>query len=87
MRHELKCEAEFFDAVERGDKTFEIRRNDRNYQVGDTILLRRTADGNPYPYDQNGHFHGPLSFRITYMTDYAQKRGFVVLGIKQQPHD
>lgn len=41
MKHELKCWPEFYDAVASGVKTFEIRKNDRGYQVGDTLLLHR----------------------------------------------
>jgi hypothetical protein len=40
--HELKTDHEVFDAVARGDKTHEIRRNDRNFLVGDTLILRET---------------------------------------------
>jgi hypothetical protein len=38
--HELKSWPEFFSAIETGEKTFELRRNDRNYQVGDVLVLR-----------------------------------------------
>lgn len=38
--HYLKCWPEFFVHVMSGVKTFEIRRNDRNYQVGDELVLR-----------------------------------------------
>lgn len=32
--------ARFFSAVKSGEKTFEIRKNDRDYQVGDILDLR-----------------------------------------------
>ena len=41
MEHELKTLPEHYDAIERSDKTCELRLNDRNYQVGDTLHLRR----------------------------------------------
>lgn len=40
MKHELKTLTQFFPFVKSGAKTFEIRLNDRNFQVGDTLLLR-----------------------------------------------
>lgn len=38
--HEIKAWPEFYTPVERGEKTLELRLNDRNYQVGDVLLLR-----------------------------------------------
>lgn len=38
--HDLKCWTAYFDAVDRGDKTFEIRRDDRGFQRGDVLRLR-----------------------------------------------
>lgn len=38
-KHTLKTLKPYFDAVWSGDKRFEIRYNDRNYQVGDTLEL------------------------------------------------
>lgn len=40
--HELKTDPEAFDAVANGHKTFEIRYNDRNYKVGDRLILNKT---------------------------------------------
>ena len=40
MTHEIKCQTEFFGKVWSGEKTFEVRLNDRNYQVGDELCLR-----------------------------------------------
>lgn len=39
MNHVLKCESEYFQATKNGLKMFEVRRNDRNFKEGDTILL------------------------------------------------
>ncbi len=40
MEHDLKCWPEHFEPVSRGVKTVELRRNDRNYQVGGYLWLR-----------------------------------------------
>ena len=38
--HELKLNSVFFDAVANGFKTFEVRKDDRGFKVGDTLLLK-----------------------------------------------
>lgn len=38
--HEVKCWPCFFERVKDGSKNFDIRVNDRDYQAGDTIILR-----------------------------------------------
>jgi hypothetical protein len=38
--HELKCWPESFDPIFVGLKKFDLRKNDRGFKVGDTILLR-----------------------------------------------
>lgn len=39
MVHKLKIETQYFKQVISGEKTFEIRFNDRNYAVGDQLIL------------------------------------------------
>ena len=39
MTHSLKTWPEYFKAVKSGDKTFEIRKDDRQFMVGDIIEL------------------------------------------------
>lgn len=38
--HKLKIWEPYFSKVISGEKTFEFRKNDRGYEVGDTIVLR-----------------------------------------------
>lgn len=76
--HELKCYSQYFQRICTGQKTFEIRKNDRDFQVGDILCLKEYDEKTGYPD------YGPDQRRaeITYMTDYAQQPGYVVLGIK-----
>ncbi|WP_270346603.1 ASCH/PUA domain-containing protein [Enterococcus thailandicus] len=83
MIHELKILPEFFEAVTSGRKQFEIRKNDRDYKVGDQLVLREID----YVHNENISdelFYTGDSYKaeITYITDYAQKDGYVVLGIR-----
>jgi len=38
--HELKIWPEFYHAVLSGEKTFELRKNDRDFHVGDVLHLK-----------------------------------------------
>jgi len=43
--HELKTMREYFEATMCGDKTFEVRQNDRHFVANDTVTLREFNDG------------------------------------------
>ena len=40
MAHELKILPEYYRAVRCGKKNFEIRKNDKNFQLHDKLILR-----------------------------------------------
>ena len=78
MTHELKILPQYFEAVKYGAKTFELRKNDRGFQVGDFLKLKECTSKN---------FTGrELLVEVTYvLTDtptFGLKNGFAVLGIK-----
>lgn len=79
MIHELKCERRFFAKVSEGKKTFEIRKNDRDFQVGDYLALNETdREGGEDYYTGNS-----LIARVGYILDdeaYVPK-GYVVMSI------
>ncbi len=78
MQHELKIDPLYYDALMSGNKTFEIRYNDRQYQKGDALLLR--------PFWKKEHCYDStrkeIITTITYVSTYNQKDGWCVLGIK-----
>lgn len=45
MTHKIKILEHFADAVVSGDKTFEVRKNDRNYQRGDRVKFMAIGQG------------------------------------------
>lgn len=81
--HILKCHPHFFAAIVEGRKTFEIRRNDRNYCVGDTFTLREYDPS----FGLTGKEAGP--FEIAYLMtaeDFpAILPGFVIMGLGGLP--
>jgi hypothetical protein len=78
VEHELKCHPKNFLRLCNGSKTFEIRKNDRNFQTGDRLIIRE------YDPEEGWPSHGQVDSvvaDITYMTDFEQKDGYVVLGL------
>lgn len=74
--HSLKTWPEYFQVVWHGAKTFEIRKNDRGFQVGDSLHLR---EWDP----ETEKFTGREQIvRVTYITDFAQQDSFVVMAVK-----
>lgn len=44
QEHVLKTHPAYFDAIKRGEKNFEVRKDDRGFQKGDTLVLQRTRE-------------------------------------------
>ncbi len=63
QHHLLKCWPEYFEEVERGDKTFELRKNDRDFKLGDHVVLREFK---PAAGEYTGR---ELDLTITYVLD------------------
>ena len=81
--HKLKLKELYFEDVNSGKKPFEIRLNDRDYQVGDLIEFRKVNnDGSEC---KGSHLRGNLIFaEIPYLiqdTDFL-KDGYCSFGIK-----
>lgn len=82
QQHQLKLRKEFADAVLSGEKSFEIRYNDRDYHKGDLIYFRVIEEnGQPVEHELNGK-----EFEITYIVaNWGLKNDFVALAIKPTP--
>lgn len=73
--HELKCWPEFFEESVTSRKLFEVRENDRDFRVGDTLWLREYTIG-------VGLSGRDARFVVSYMTDWKQAGRYVVLGMQ-----
>jgi hypothetical protein len=73
--HNLKIIPGFFMDIILNKKTFEIRKNDRDYKVGDTVSFHEFAKGALTGEDSK-------SYEITYICNYMQKKGFIVFSFK-----
>ena len=78
--HELKMNKQFALAVWDGNKQFEIRKNDRDYQIGDRIRFRVVDDaGEPVPHVLEKH-----TYEITHvLSGWGLEPGYVALGIRE----
>ena len=76
--HKIKLSEEFADSVLFGDKTFEVRENDRGYQKGDLVQFN-VIDKYQIP---TGHILSQETYRIKYvLSGWGIKEGFVVFSI------
>lgn len=74
--HEIKTLQPFFDDVWNFRKDFEVRKNDRDYKVGDVLKLNEFG-----PDIKRPRF---IKVRIKYILSggqYGIEKGYVVLGI------
>lgn len=85
MIHELKISPEYFDAVAQDIKPFEVRKNDRDFKVGDILKLSEFIPCIPGEWNALG---GSYTSRqtckvITYILDAPDyiKEGYVILGL------
>lgn len=94
QEHILKTVAGAWDGIASGEKTFEVRRNDRFFQRGDTVVLRK-IDDRGYIQTPPGERFGTmdLRFRIGWMLQggqYGIEPGYCVFSldpIEDDRHD
>lgn len=77
MIHALKTEHQYFEDVISGKKPFEVRKNDREFKVGDFLALNEISE-------DFRHTGRCCVVEVTYVlgdTRFA-KEGYVTLGIR-----
>lgn len=75
--HDLKLFRGYFQDVVDGNKKSEVRFNDRNYEVGDTVTLREGQLENGV-FEYTGR---EVSAYITHIDSFGVQEGYVNLSI------
>ncbi len=86
--HELKTHPEYFQAVIDGKKKFEIRKNDRDFAIGDVLRLREwnpSWDNDPVTEKYTGRYCYVLIDYIIYDNEgiAGLEEDYVVMSITQ----
>jgi len=78
--HELKTWPEYMPRIASGIKTFEMRKNDRDFQQGDLLILRCWSP------ELKKFLLGTIVARVTYVLKdeprFGLMQGYCVMGIK-----
>jgi hypothetical protein len=77
--HALKTSIDFFDDILERNKQFEYRKNDRDFRVGDYLLLRE------YNHNSQNYTGRSISARIDYILENQPQiglpNGYCVMSI------
>lgn len=76
MEHELKTLPEYFTAVSDGRKNFEIRRTDRDYKTGDSVILKEWT-GTEFT---GREVKRDIRYILRERPEYGLMQGYCILG-------
>lgn len=93
-RHQMKLNDRYYDAVANGTKTFEIRKDDRGFRVGDVLELYRVNDNGLYVSKDGAYASNdrsglrPIQVKVTYILTHNDfpagiPEGYVVMSIEK----
>ncbi len=80
--HKLKTWSEYFPDIVSGKKTFEVRKNDRQFNEADALMLKE------WDKDKGDYTGNVAMVLVTYILEGGQfgiKEGHCVMGIKMMP--
>lgn len=76
-KHDLKILPKYYDDVMMEKKCFELRLNDRDYQVGDIFLLREYIP----EYGYTGRWYvNTIQYVLKDCPEYGLKDGYCIFG-------
>lgn len=85
-RHVLKVDFRYANAILNGKKSFEVRKNDRNFMVGDEIVFKVLIDKGSYAGAEAAYPLNGIVYRIDYVLNnfegLAQK--YVAFSISRE---
>jgi hypothetical protein len=79
--HYLKTWPEYFRSIKAGYKKAELRRNDRDYKVNDTLCLQE------YDPDGGGYTNDRINVYVTHVLHgpgFGLQEGFVMMSIEPE---
>lgn len=88
MIHELKIHPDYFNMIMSGIKNFEVRKDDRHFNVGDELLLKEFIPKGFFkvPQDEEYYTNRILHRRVDYILRGGQfgiEEGYVVMSISK----
>ena len=85
--HYLKTWPVYYNAVHLDQKSFEVRKNDSDFVVGDMVVLEEWAPNNDKDLSEGGEYTGRKLFRrISYIMNggsFGLEKGNVILSLKK----
>lgn len=79
--HFLKCDPEWFRLIVAGKKFCELRKDDRNYELGDILVVNEHFRNNTEPYFTGSVFACRISWMIK--NGESLKEGHSLLGLSK----
>lgn len=93
MRHSIKIWPQYYHRVADGTKTYEVRKNDRKYQMGDEVVLNyydpefqpSAIIGQSEIDKMHAKSFPPLTFKVGFVLDIDNERVVFSLLPKTEP--
>ncbi|MBH1941658.1 DUF3850 domain-containing protein [Mobilitalea sibirica] len=77
--HDLKCFNPYFQDIWDGKKNFDIRKNDRDYQVGEMLVLREYSIAAGY---RGRAMHKKIGYILKDCPQFGLQEGYCILGLE-----
>lgn len=78
--HTLKIREKYLRDIEKGTKTFELRKNDREFQVNDLIRFVDTKGQN---YPKSSRYLYEITYVLKNVPEYGLNEDYCILGLRK----